>query len=199
MATKAASPAKTAAPRRKSRVRAAPRTSARPVNTGLCRLSAAARRRIGLSVQQACGSRQPGGARGLIGLLAIEDRAADRAEPRIQLLVLPASTRSASGESTGQVSRLATSWIQRAARTMQAAASGRRLEILAYLAGGPSSYGPLQKATGLAAGPLYFHITKLRLAGLIAPAERNVYELTGNGRMLLAAALLADSCVHPHR
>jgi predicted transcriptional regulator len=61
--------------------------------------------------------------------------------------------------------------------------------ILQLLLDGPATYRALQKATGLAAGPLYHHVNQLRLAGLILPKQRDLYELTRGGRNLYMIAL----------
>lgn len=83
--------------------------------------------------------------------------------------------------------------LQAAARRIQAVASSVRLKILVHLLAGPSTYAHLKKATSLAAGPLYFHLGRLRLAGLIGPAERNLYVLTKEGRIFLAGILLIEA------
>lgn len=64
-----------------------------------------------------------------------------------------------------------------------------RVVILQLLLDGPATYRALQKATGLAAGPLYHHVSQLRLAGLILPKQRDLYELTRGGRNLYMIAL----------
>ena len=67
--------------------------------------------------------------------------------------------------------------------------SRHRLRILGALAGGGATYRGLVKTTGLAAGPLYHHVNQLRLAGLVRPKERDLYEITPKGtRCLLMAA-----------
>ena len=64
-----------------------------------------------------------------------------------------------------------------------------RARILTKLLEGPATYAALQRATKLKAGPLYHHINQLRLAGLILPKQRDLYELTRGGRNLAAVAL----------
>jgi hypothetical protein len=73
---------------------------------------------------------------------------------------------------------------------LAALASEHRLRILSKLLGGAATYRSLQKVTGLKAGPLYHHIANLRLASLVAPKQRDVYELTRAGRNVLLAALV---------
>jgi len=73
-----------------------------------------------------------------------------------------------------------------------------RLKLLCKLLSGPAVYQSLKWATRLAAGPLYHHINQLRIAGLIRPKERNLYELTRAGRNLImivaaGAATLKDA------
>ncbi|UCG32073.1 MAG: winged helix-turn-helix transcriptional regulator [Phycisphaerales bacterium] len=81
--------------------------------------------------------------------------------------------------------------VERAARMMGVLGSGHRLRILGTLAGGAATYRRLVKTTGLAAGPLYHHVNQLRLAGLVRPKERDLYEITSKGmRCLLMAAAL---------
>ena len=70
-----------------------------------------------------------------------------------------------------------------------AAGSEHRLKIMLYLLEGPATYQGLQNATGLAVGPLYHHVSKLRLAGLMAPKERDLYTLTRAGRNLILLAM----------
>jgi len=56
---------------------------------------------------------------------------------------------------------------------------------------GPTVYRAVQRATKLLPGPLYHHINQLRLAGLILPKQRDLYELTRGGRnVVLVAATL---------
>jgi len=78
-----------------------------------------------------------------------------------------------------------------AARAMSAAGHPQRLAILGLLLEGPATYRALQHLTKLKAGPLYHHVNQLRLAGLILPKQRDLYELTRGGRnlMLVVAAL----------
>lgn len=78
------------------------------------------------------------------------------------------------------------------ARTCQALAAlghEQRGKILAKLLEGPATYRALQRTTKLQAGPLYHHVNQLRLAGLVLPKQRDLYELTRSGRNLLLTAL----------
>ena len=80
---------------------------------------------------------------------------------------------------------------ERAGEALAAAGNVHRLQIMAYLLEGPATYRALQKATGLQVGPLYHHIDKLRLAGLMGPKERDLYTLTRAGRNLILLAIVA--------
>lgn len=75
----------------------------------------------------------------------------------------------------------------------------QRLAILAELIRGPASYRQLVKATGQASGPLYHHVSKLRLAGMVRPAERDLYELTAFGEDLLMALMAVGRLVGRRR
>jgi len=61
-----------------------------------------------------------------------------------------------------------------------------------HLLEGPAVYKSLSKVTGLGAGPLYHHINCLRLAGLIRPPQRDVYELTRGGRNMILLVMALD-------
>ena len=77
------------------------------------------------------------------------------------------------------------------ANALAAAGHTHRLKIMGHLLQGPATYRALQKVTKLQAGPLYHHINKLRLAGLMAPGSRDIYTLTRAGRnMALLASVL---------
>ncbi|MDO8630103.1 MAG: helix-turn-helix domain-containing protein [Phycisphaerales bacterium] len=89
------------------------------------------------------------------------------------------------GRRWGASARLA----PRVCEAFAALGNSARLAILRLLLDGPATYRSLQKATGLAAGPLYHHVNQLRLAGLILPKQRDLYELTRGGRNLYMIAL----------
>jgi len=78
-------------------------------------------------------------------------------------------------------------------RALSAAGHPVRAAILAKLLEGPATYQALQKTTKATTGPLYHHVNQLRLAGLILPKQRDLYELTRGGRNLLLAA----ACIEP--
>ncbi|MFH0981530.1 MAG: ArsR family transcriptional regulator [Planctomycetota bacterium] len=87
----------------------------------------------------------------------------------------------------------------RVAAALAAAGNAHRLKIMAYLLEAPATYRGLQKATGLQVGPLYHHIDKLRLAGLMGPKERDLYTLTRAGRNLVLLAMVVGSLVKDRR
>lgn len=74
-----------------------------------------------------------------------------------------------------------------------------RIKILTMLLDGPGVYRSLQKVTGLKPGPLYHHVNQLRLAGLIGPKERDLYELTRAGRNLLMVTLAVEPLLKDSR
>ncbi len=79
--------------------------------------------------------------------------------------------------------------VRAVADLLAALGSVHRVKLMAKLLEGPATYQALRKATGLLAGPLYHHIAQLRLAGLIRPKERDLYDLTCGGRNVLLVAL----------
>jgi len=81
-----------------------------------------------------------------------------------------------------------------AIRTFAALGNRHRMRLLAMLLVRPAAHRDLEHATGLRAGPLYYHVNQLRLAGLVVASERNAYELTQSGRRaVLTAAVLAKA------
>jgi hypothetical protein len=87
-------------------------------------------------------------------------------------------------------------------RTCQALAAfghPQRARIMGKLLEGPATYRSLQRVTRLKAGPLYHHVNQLRLAGLILPKQRDLYELTRGGRNLILAAAVLGPLVRDAR
>lgn len=85
----------------------------------------------------------------------------------------------------------------RLGQVLAALGNPHRLKLALKVLEGPATYQALRKASRLQAGPLYHHITQLRLAGVLAPKERDLYRLTRGGRNVLLAVitlpgLLAD-------
>ena len=70
-----------------------------------------------------------------------------------------------------------------------------RVGLLAKLLEGPATYRSLQRVTRLKPGPLYHHINQLRLAGLILPKQRDLYELTRGGRNLILAVMVVGGVI----
>ncbi len=75
------------------------------------------------------------------------------------------------------------------AQVLAALGHAARVVILNKLLEGPGTYRSLRRTTNLLAGPLYHHINQLRLAGLLRPKERDLYQLTRGGRNLIVAAM----------
>lgn len=78
----------------------------------------------------------------------------------------------------------------------------QRMRIIRKLLDGPAIYQALKHLTKLKPGPLYHHINQLRLAGLILPKQRDLYELTRAGRnmamgIMVLAPLTQDSRRRP--
>ena len=115
------------------------------------------------------------------------------------------ATASASGQRggstlVGAVRRLKTrARLARLAEVLAAVGSRHRLGLLLKLLDGPATYAGLRKATKLKAGPLYHHIAQLRLAGLIGPKERDLYELTRGGRNVVLVALTLPALARDRR
>jgi DNA-binding transcriptional ArsR family regulator len=89
------------------------------------------------------------------------------------------------GKTTRRGRRLSTELCQ----TVAAASHEVRARILSKLLEGPAIYRSLREITKLKPGPLYHHINQLRLAGLIMPKRRDLYELTRGGRNLILALM----------
>lgn len=84
-------------------------------------------------------------------------------------------------------------------RAMAAVGHAVRLKILGRLLDGPATYQSLKHTTKLKPGPLYHHINQLRLAGLILPKQRDLYELTRGGRNLVIALTLIGPLIGDRR
>ncbi len=99
---------------------------------------------------------------------------------------LRSATRTGTGG--GGVGRLTRIW-PCLCRVLSALGHVERAKILGKLLEGPATYKTLQHVTKLKAGPLYHHINQLRLARLILPKQRDLYELTRGGRNVILAAV----------
>lgn len=87
----------------------------------------------------------------------------------------------------------------RTCRVLAAVGHEQRVRLLAKLLEGPATYRALQRVTKLKAGPLYHHINQLRLAGLILPKQRDLYELTRGGRNLILATIVIGPLIRDSR
>jgi len=133
--------------------------------------SARSTRRASLSVKDGCIL--------TVSVVERQGQLVDRADATVVSTAKGIETRRASGIVKDTAYRLA------------AVGHPKRLAILALLLEGPAVYRAVQKKTSLRPGPLYHHVNQLRLAGLIRPKERDLYELTRGGRnvVLIATAL----------
>lgn len=84
-------------------------------------------------------------------------------------------------------------------RALAAVGHAQRAKILAKLLEGPATYRALQSVTRLKAGPLYHHVNELRLAGLILPKQRDLYELTRGGRNAIMVACVMQKLLRDRR
>ena len=84
-------------------------------------------------------------------------------------------------------------------QTVAAASHVVRAQILAKLLEGPAVYRSLQRVAKLKPGPLYHHINQLRLAGLMLPKQRDLYELTRAGRNLILGLMALAPLVRDGR
>ena len=87
----------------------------------------------------------------------------------------------------------------RASEAFAALGHPQRLRILVKLLGSPGTYQTLMTLTKLGAGPLYHHINQLRMAGLILPKQRDLYELTRGGRNVILTALALEPLMRDKR
>lgn len=90
----------------------------------------------------------------------------------------------------------------RVCQAMFALGHVQRMKVIRKLLDGPATYQALKRLTKLKPGPLYHHVNQLRLAGLILPRQRDLYELTRAGRnlmlgMMVLAPLTRDSRRRP--
>jgi len=75
-------------------------------------------------------------------------------------------------------------------QAMFALGHGQRVKLVRKLLDGPCTYQSLKHLTKLKPGPLYHHINQLRLAGLIRPRQRDLYELTRAGRNMILGMMV---------
>lgn len=100
------------------------------------------------------------------------------------------------GEATSNtVAKAAKKLVQRCnpretAALLASMSNPHRLVILHRLLQGSATYRQLQATCKLKAGPLYHHVSSLRLAGLVGPKTRDCYELTEVGLRLTLLSVL---------
>ncbi len=180
------------------------------------------RRRVGKKTSRRLGTRKAGaqvqvgeatkalrklGARdGCAGMLVVAERVGKDVERVSKLFGGRASASSdgrgavgkrkrAGAKAVGRVGRVAT----HTCRALAAVGHSARAGIMGKLLEGPCTYRALQRVTGLKAGPLYHHVNQLRLAGLILPKQRDLYELTRGGRNLIVAVVLVGPLIKDAR
>lgn len=85
--------------------------------------------------------------------------------------------------------------IRGAAKLLAAVGHPVRIKVLTHALRGPCVYRDLCRISGTASGPLYFHLNRLQITGLIRVVERDLYELTDVGRSLIAGALVVTRFV----
>lgn len=95
--------------------------------------------------------------------------------------------------------KYAASQLDKIVRGFAAMGHADRVKMMRKLLDGPATYRALQRTSGLKAGPLYHHINQLRLAGLILPKQRDLYELTRGGRNLVLVAIAAAGLINDTR
>jgi len=87
----------------------------------------------------------------------------------------------------------------RVCQAMLALGHVQRVKIIRKLLEGPTTYQALKRLTKLKPGPLYHHVNQLRLAGLILPKQRDLYELTRAGRNLMLGMMVLAPLAHDMR
>jgi len=75
----------------------------------------------------------------------------------------------------------------------------QRIKVIRKLLDGPASYQALKRLTKLKPGPLYHHVNQLRLAGMILPKQRDLYELTRAGRNMVLGIMVLAPLTHDSR
>lgn len=87
----------------------------------------------------------------------------------------------------------------RVCQAMFALGHTQRTKVIRKLLDGPATYQALKRLTKLEPGPLYHHVNQLRLAGLILPRQRDLYELTRAGRNIMLGMLVLAPLTHDSR
>ncbi len=87
----------------------------------------------------------------------------------------------------------------RVCQVMFALGHVQRMKIIRKLLDGPTTYQAVRRLTKLKPGPLYHHVNQLRLAGLILPRQRDLYELTRAGRNMMLGMMALAPLTHDSR
>ena len=128
---------------------------------------------------------------------------ADQVAGTCEIAVAPPTRRSGRGAKTAvggrQTARRSQGLSAATCQTVAAASHVVRARILTKLLEGPAVYRSLQRVTKLKPGPLYHHINQLRLAGVISPKQRDLYELTRAGRNLILGLMALAPLVRDRR
>lgn len=142
-------------------------------------------------------------------LLLIRDAAGDSCDEAVGVVSTgPTKRRSGSGRGGGAARRspAKTPRIRKTGavgpevcQALAAVGHQSRAKLLCKLLDGPATYGSLQRVTKLKAGPLYHHINHLRLARLILPKQRDLYELTRGGRNLILSVMVLATVIRDGR
>lgn len=133
---------------------------------------------------------------GCASLMVVVERTAGKWEHKVQVGELKLSN--SDRTSAGGVKRAVRN-APRACEALAAIGHPQRAKIMGKLLEGPGTYKSLQALTKCKAGPLYHHLNQLRLAGLILPKQRDLYELTRGGRNLILAAMVIDPLIRDKR
>ncbi len=137
--------------------------------------------------------------------LVVAERAGsrvDRVSSKLELLA--GATRGAAKSSRGggggrRASKQGVEVPARVCQAMFALGHVQRLKIVRKLLDGPATYQAVKRLTKFKPGPLYHHVNQLRLAGLILPRQRDLYELTRAGRNIVLAALALAPIIQDQR
>ncbi|UCC29220.1 MAG: winged helix-turn-helix transcriptional regulator [Phycisphaerales bacterium] len=136
------------------------------------------------------------GVQGCGVLLTVAEKVGGEWDLATRTLEVPLSVKTVNGRGAGGHLRRA---LPRVCRALAAFGHVQRAEIMAKLLEGPATYRALQHVTKMKAGPLYHHVNQLRLAGLILPKQRDLYELTRGGRNLILAAMVVGPLIRDAR
>lgn len=99
----------------------------------------------------------------------------------------------------GRTSKSGVELLARVGLAMFALGHVQRIKVIRKLLDGPASYQALKRLTKLKPGPLYHHVNQLRLAGMILPKQRDLYELTRAGRNMVLGIMVLAPLTHDSR